>query len=300
MKKNIIHILFALLPLLSVAQKQDLSTLPDLFEGTKICLDPGHGGHDSDDRETQVGYGIIYWESDGVFAQANYASEILEALGANVNVTRHTNDTHADDRQPSLSERVAIGNTFDADIFHSIHTNGSSDKNINYTAVLKYKTAGAYESEINRMIAIMNPHIYDVAYTTAKRSWGQGLGVLNGNNQPAILSEASFHSNSKEGRRLNNSKYQKALAYSYVRSFIDYFDLADYPTGEIGGKVLYSNYKSTNMAKLSLFSSDGTLVESQYTDIGYNGYFMFELLTPGTYSVTVEVEGIDIMTIEDV
>jgi uncharacterized lipoprotein YddW (UPF0748 family)/N-acetylmuramoyl-L-alanine amidase len=307
--KKIYSILFAvILPLLTFAQQHQYSELPKLLDGKRLCLDPGHGGHDGDDREIYLGYGLTFWESDGNFFQANFAAAILDSLGADVKVTRYTNDSHDVNRQPSLSERVAIGNAFDADFFHSIHTNAGSGV-ANYTSVYQHKNTSAYTPDQTKMSKIMNNVIYDVVYTTGKYDKTANFGVLRGNNQPAVLTEACMHDYIKEGRRLNNDRYKMAMAYSYVRAYLEFYDVGVFPYGEIGGRIFYKyGYKSSNFepnnydhgeevnqAKVTL-SRDGVEIAMQYTDRAYDGYFFFDMLEEGDYTVKVEKEGMPTKT----
>ncbi|MCK5824453.1 MAG: N-acetylmuramoyl-L-alanine amidase [Ichthyobacteriaceae bacterium] len=322
MKKIYSFILAALLlPVLSFGQvyteKLDAST----FNGKRFCLDPGHGGHDSDDRENPIKFGIVYWESDGVFAQAHITSDILEELGAEVKVTRHTNDTHSEFRQPSLSERVAISNAFDADFFQSVHTNASkvvSGVAIQNRCGMYYRAVGsttvAESSEGKRMCDVMKDETFDVVYASDtgskadKVSAGIHFGVLRGHNAPAMLSEASMHNFSREGRRLNTETYQKALSWSYVRSYLKFYDAGELPFGEISGRVLFikgdetgiagdNDYKEgneVNNAKVTLLKN-GEVVAVQYTDKGYNGYFMFDRIIAGNYTVKVEKDDLPVV-----
>ncbi len=307
--KNIYSIiLFVLLPLFSFGQKHQYSELPKLLDGKRLCLDPGHGGHDGDDREIYLGYGLTFWESDGNFAQANFAAEILENLGANVKVTRYTNDSHDANRQPSLSERVAIGNAFDADFFHSIHTNSGSGV-ANYTSVFQHENNSSFTSDQTKMSQIMNDVIFNVVYTQGKYNKTANFGVLRGNNQPAVLTEACMHDYVREGRRLNSTLYKKAMAYSYVRGYLKFYDAGVFPYGEIEGRVFYkygykasgfepNNYdhgEEVNFAKITL-SRNGTVLETQYTDKGYDGYFFFDMLEEGSYNLKIEKEGMPTQT----
>ena len=61
------------------------SSAQSLF-GVKICIDPGHGGHDpANDRYIpQTGF----WESDGNFGKSLFLRDLLEDLGAIVILTR--------------------------------------------------------------------------------------------------------------------------------------------------------------------------------------------------------------------
>ncbi|MCK5781142.1 MAG: family 10 glycosylhydrolase [Flavobacteriales bacterium] len=307
--KKIYSIIFAvLLPLLTFAQQHQYSELPKLLDDKKLCLDPGHGGHDGDDREIYLGYGLTFWESDGNFFQANFAAEILESLGAEVKVTRYTNDSHDVNRQPSLSERVAIGNAFDADFFHSIHTNAGSGT-ANYTSVYQHKNTSVYTPEQNKMSKIMNNVIFDVVYTTGKYDKSANFGVLRGNNQPAVLTEACMHDYIKEGRRLNNDRYKMAMAYSYVRGYLEFYDAGVFPYGEIGGRIFYkygykpvgfnpNNYdhgEEVNQAKVTLYKS-GVELDSQYTDRAYDGYYFFDMLEEGDYTIKIEKDGMPTQT----
>ena len=87
------------------------------LDGVKICIDPGHGGHTSDDRPP--GPESTYWESEGNWFKSQHAKEILTSLGATVIVTRDGNE---DSDDPGLSVRAGIANANNVDLFHSIHS----------------------------------------------------------------------------------------------------------------------------------------------------------------------------------
>ncbi|HHH53490.1 MAG TPA: N-acetylmuramoyl-L-alanine amidase, partial [Bacteroidetes bacterium] len=109
--KQLFSVIFILLVNTVFGQLQDI----------KICIDPGHGGHNpSNDRKITLPYGIIFWESEGNLMTAFHERDLLQSLGAEVKMTRTGND---DSDDISLSSRVAIANAFGADYFHSNHTN---------------------------------------------------------------------------------------------------------------------------------------------------------------------------------
>ena len=69
--------------------------------GIKICVNPGHGGYDSDDRNVVIapytsGDPNGFWESQSNLDKGLQLREMLEAAGATVIMTRVTNTT-ADD-----------------------------------------------------------------------------------------------------------------------------------------------------------------------------------------------------------
>ena len=170
----------------------------------RICIDPGHGGHESDDRFiAETGF----WESESNFEKALFLNSMLENLGATVILTRIGNDDDVTD-DPSLSQRVAIANANNSDFFHSIHSNGYQGT-ANYTLMLYREVIGQPVSpEAVDMCNIMAPEIYSTnrtitQYVSGDYSWlAYNLGVLNGLDMPGTLSEGSFHDYIPESWRL--------------------------------------------------------------------------------------------------
>lgn len=276
--------------------------------GYKICINPGHGGHDSNDREIVLDDGIIFWESDGNLAKGLYLKSMLENLGAAVVMTRVTNTT-ADDLP--LSQIVAIANTNNVDYFHSIHSNatGTSTK-ANYTLILFQGRTNAptYPASLvmaNYLADNINKSDRTVYKTVAGDFdfYGTGqpwLGVFKGLNMPGTLSEGSFHDYFPEAYRLKSEGYLKHEAWGIARSFLQYFNGGTYTTGIIAGIVRdafdtvpasYSpingtldNYKPVNNIKVTLNPGGRVYNGDAYN----NGYYIFDNLAPGAYSVIVE------------
>ena len=114
------------------SQRTDLS-------GIKICIDPGHGGHNpSNDRLVIPDPGTQFWESESNFQKALFLKSLLEAKGATVVLTRTTNDYPNDD-EPTLAARVRVAIDNNVNWFHSIHSNASglsSNTSINYSMIM--------------------------------------------------------------------------------------------------------------------------------------------------------------------
>lgn len=274
--------------------------------GYKICINPGHGGHDSNDRQIILDNGIVFWESDGNLAKGLYLKAMLENLGATVVMTRTTNTT-ADDLP--LSQIVAIANTNNVDYFHSIHSNAGGG---NYTLILfQGKTnAPTYAGSLT-MANYLGPNINKNDRTTRWMIagdfdfYGTGqayLGVFKGLNMPGTLSEGSFHDYFPEAYRLKSEGYLKHEAWGIARSFLQYFNGGTYTTGIVAGIVrdafdtvpasynpisgTNDNYKPINNLKVTLNPGGRVYNGDAYN----NGYFMFDDLAPGTYSVIVEAD----------
>ncbi len=276
--------------------------------GYKICINPGHGGHDSDDREIPLGNGITFWESEGNLAKGLYLKTILENLGATVLMSRVTNAT-ADDLP--LSQIAAIANSNNVDYFHSIHSN-AYNKASNYTLILfhgydnnptypKSKEMGTiiYNkiNEANRTVGGINVRgDFDFYGNTS------GLGVLRPLTVPGTLSEGSFHDYTPESFRLKCESYLKHEAWGIARAFLKYFNGGDFKEGIIAGIVrdmletvpaaynpissTNDRYKPINAVKVKLEPGGKTYTGDNFN----NGYYLFDGVSPGTYKVIVEVD----------
>ena len=99
------------LPATLCGQKSD-------FDGIRIFINPGHGGNDGDDRHMIA---TDFWESEGNLEKGLFLRDLLEARKATVGMSRTTNFTSDD---LPLSTIAAMANSFNADIFLSIHSNG--------------------------------------------------------------------------------------------------------------------------------------------------------------------------------
>ena len=99
-----------------------------------VALDPGHGG----DESGAAAYGVV--ERDSNLDMAQRVGEYLKAAGVQVHMTRLDNrratglKTDPGDTRPStrndLQERSSAANRAGADIFVSLHSNGSGDPNM--------------------------------------------------------------------------------------------------------------------------------------------------------------------------
>ena len=262
------------------------------LQGIRICLDPGHGGHDpANDRRIQLPHGIVFWESEGNLTTALHERDYLQALGANVKMTR-TSNTDADDI--SLSSRVAIANAFNADYFHSNHTNAGY-AGVNYSLVLFNGTDNNPTwPNAKSMGNIMAPNLEDVLKTTRHYNRGDisflgfNLGVLRNTNMPATLSEGSFHDIPDEALRLKNDEYLKNYAWALAKSYCKYFNVQGFSTGRVGG-VVKDKKTGKVINNIQVFCSPG---DKSYTgDDYYNGFYAIGALAPGTYTLTFKRSG---------
>ncbi|GJQ61214.1 MAG: hypothetical protein SCALA702_02670 [Melioribacteraceae bacterium] len=272
--------------------------------GYRIYINPGHGGYDSNDRFIAA---TGFWESVGNLHKGLELYDMLEDLGATVDISRTTN--FSSDDLP-LSVIAQLANQFNADYFHSIHSNAFNAQ-INYTLVLfrGYDNQPVFP-QAKTMAQILWQKIYDVnrgywtyGFVNARGDWDfygstSGLGVLRNLNMPGTLSEGSFHDYIPESWRLMNYAYKTHESFAIARSFLDLYNQPDYQFGIVAGilrdpaqGVSYYAIPATNdpknpVGEVTVRLEPGNLTYT--TDMMNNGYYMFDSLAPGNYTVYFE------------
>lgn len=151
-----------------------------------VCLDPGHGGSDigavnGDLLEKNVNLEV-----------ANKLSALLVAAGYTVFQTR------TDDSTLSNADRYNYCNSQRAAILVSIHHNGSTDPNLDYTSSLYMKKSD---------IALAQIMVDTVASQLGLPNHGISRfasGVLLKADMPATISEGFFLTNTNEANLIKN------------------------------------------------------------------------------------------------
>jgi len=310
MKKIKIFIVLALLSL-SNLQAQSLA-------GYKIFVNPGHGGHDSNDREIPLGNGVTFWESEGNLTKGLYLKEILESLGATVFMSRTTNTT-ADDIH--VTQMAAIANSYNVDYFHAIHSDAGGG-GVNRTLILfQGHTNEPTYGDALTVANYLADEIFKVNRTERKMIagdfdfYGTGqayLGVFKWLNMPGTLSEGSMHDYTPETWRLKNDSYLKHEAWAIARAFLIYFMGGSFQNGIVAGILrdeletvpasykpivgTLDNYKPINKIKVTLIPSDTLrilgVVDKVYNGDEYNnGYYFFDNVIPGNYKLYFDADG---------
>lgn len=305
MRQIIIVLVFAVSTLFC----QDLS-------GIRICIDPGHGGQESDDRHMVY---ANFWESESNLTKGLELQEILVRLGASVKITRTGNYDPAPVEEsweaskpddPTLSERVEMANSFNADYFNSIHSNGYNGT-ANYTLMIYNGYTNQPRIQGSQTMAeILAPEVYAANRTashtamgdlTLNPTWSYGYGVLYPANMPATISEGSFHDYVAETWRLQNLDYRKNESHAIARAFLEYFGQPGFSTGSLAGIVRdvdntvdYYVISGSGDIRTPVNNIDVSINPGNihYTgDSNNNGYFCVDSLTPGAYTVEIMADG---------
>ena len=285
----------------------------------RVFINPGHGGHDSDDRHIptwvfSASATYDYYESNSNLTKALALEEILHSKGYETALSRHTNYTEDD---LDLYEIVALAANSGADIFFSIHSNATGiEKRINFPLALYRGWDGkpTVEGSLKLSQAVMKQAVTNklTVWTNDERSrgdwsfypdWGYkvGLGVLRFNKLPGMLSEGSFHDYLPERERLFNESYCWLEAWNQSIGIDEYFGRkGKFKNGVIAGTVRWSDMERTdddqrlfgedklrpvNGALLRLYTGRGVMIRSFTLDDLDNGVFVFTNLPKDKYKL---------------
>ncbi len=228
-----------------------------LSSGTKIVIDPGHGGKDNG----ATGYQGIK-EKDVVLDIALRLKKILvKNLACKVILTREK------DVYLELLERTAIANTSYGDIFISIHGNAAPRKNAygietyflsnaksekaletasrenmvttkdmsdDLKFILSDMLANSNMRESSELAGVIQKNLVGglkTSYSNIKDLGAKGgpFYVLHGANMPSVLTEVGFLSNPMEAKRIRQHKYRQKIAlslYNGIKGYLQEMKLA--------------------------------------------------------------------------
>jgi N-acetylmuramoyl-L-alanine amidase len=190
--------------------------------GTLIVVDPGHGGRA--DRENWKRGPTGLREAEVNLSVAQFLRDFLVAAGAEVIMTR-TTDVYLDpDIGKDNRKRAAIANDHCADLLLSIHHNAANKPEVNYTVLFYHGNAAENPASVcaaRHLLTGLNDALrlddhLPCAVLSDHRLFNNGLGLLREARVPAVLSEASFHSNPQEEQRLRDPVYNRREAYGHL------------------------------------------------------------------------------------
>ena len=237
---------------------------------TKIYINPGHGGYDSDDRPQALPpfYSqdtLHFWESSSNLDKGLILYHMLDSLnqipgedGWVFMISRTLNRT-VDDR--NLSEIVEESNAFESNFMLSIHTNAGNPANyplMLYSGVDEGDDLNGYShkvTEVNnaegravsKMIGDNIRALPLVPWTNKMQlrgdktfardimGWSNGYGVLRNLTTPGVISEARMHDYAPETYRLMNHEYRWLEAWHFLHAFVHYYKGRTLKTGNIAG-----------------------------------------------------------------
>lgn len=284
----------------------------------RVFLNPGHGGHDSDDRPCPffnegMQERVEYYESDSNLKGAMAMKDILRERGYEVFMSR-VNNTTADDLNLFEIHQLALNSG--ADVFFSIHSNssGSATRRVNFPFAIYRGYDGAGTADGSEQLAnIVSSNLSDCEATSWSRGgithgdWTfyknrSGLGVFRWNKLPGILIENCFHDYQIERERLLNKDYCWLLGVINCRSLDKFFNRPAQNFGVVAGIVRFDyprkgkkmvafgkdSHQPQNGVPVELCDLEGNPIQTYQIDNFNNGFYCFTRVRPGRYLVAID------------
>ena len=225
-----------------------------------VFLDPGHGSGDAG-AAFRFEDGEVLREADVALSIAHKTAELLRAKGFQVILSREKEyradadaDANNDGRmnyRDDLQQVVDMANDSRADIFISLHHNGSANNTASGVEV--YYCADRSFADQSRMLAELvqanlMQGLRDIGYEAFDRGvkddsllysrngrrWhlfvlgaARSRGHPRATNMPGILGEALFVSNPAEAKLLASEEVRWALARGYANAVVTYFQMQE-------------------------------------------------------------------------
>lgn len=191
------------------------------LRGKRIMVDPGHGGSDTG----AIGPAGTK-ESLVTLAVGLKLRDKLEELGADVRMTRDTDRKVSGNpdgtQKEELQARVALANSWPAEVYVSVHANSSTNSAAHGTETYHSRNASAKSREM-----AANVH-EEMVKATGFRDRGvqeAGFYVIKNTNMPAILVETGFVSNPVEEAQLVSPDMQDKMAQAITNGVAKTFGL---------------------------------------------------------------------------
>lgn len=183
----------------------------------KIVLDAGHGGWDPG----KTGTGGKN-EKELNLSVVEKLAEYLEQGGAEVILTRSSDDALGDGKRTDMAERKRIVNESDADILISIHQNAFPSAKAKGAQVFYHNSSGNGKVLAECVQESLRSRVDGSNHRQAKEN--TDYYILRTTEVPAVIVECGFLSNYEEEKLLNDEAYQEKLAWAIYCGVLDYFE----------------------------------------------------------------------------
>lgn len=199
----------------TVGEKAEKAMVP-MLKAT-IVLDAGHGGWDPGKTGT-AGKN----EKELNLAVAEKLAEYLEMGGAEVILTRKSDDALGEGKKTDMAERKKIANESGADILVSIHQNAFPSAKAKGAQVFYHKNSAQGKMLAECVQENLKKRVDGSNHRQAKEN--ESYYILKTTEIPAVIVECGFLSNREEEKRLNDGGYQEKLAWAIYCGILDYFE----------------------------------------------------------------------------
>lgn len=173
----------------------------------RVCVDAGHEGGKA---------GFDPGAVNGSKKEAVAALAIAKKVGCKLTEKGYlVRFTRTKDQDMTLAERCRISNSFDADIFVSIHLNSATNKSASGVETLRYPKVGTRTKNLAKNV--QTELIAALGWKDRGVKERSDLYVLKHTVASAVLVECGFLSNSAESEKLFDSKWQEKIASAIVK-----------------------------------------------------------------------------------
>jgi N-acetylmuramoyl-L-alanine amidase len=180
-----------------------------------IVIDAGHGGIDAGTNHGNI------LEKDINLAIAKKLENFFTGRGnINVIMTRDTDELYQKDRNKDIVHRVKVVKESKADLLVSIHVN-SFPGSQSFGGQTFYK---ANSEESKKLADFIQKKLIEIQPENYRKIKEGPYYVLRKSPVPAVIVEVGFISNSKDRKRISNSKEQDKIAQAIGEGIIDYFN----------------------------------------------------------------------------
>ena len=231
----------------------------------KIYIDPGHNASGADTGA--VGYGLK--EQDVSVQIGVLLRDMLINSGQTVKMSRDSiTDTVSSSLNGSLAYRYNGANSWNADIFVSIHCNAANTKA--YGCETYYCTGS---TQGRALAECVQPHMTAETQRYNRGVKSANFAVIRHTNMPAILVETAFIDNYDDNRFLANDDGKYKCAVAIYKGICDYLGI-EYKL-ESEDKLMskeYEELKAENDRQNVIINQMGTELEELRNTVKYKIY----------------------------
>lgn len=191
-----------------------------LMTDAKIVLDAGHGGWDPGKTGTKGKN-----EKELNLAVAEKLAAYLETGGAEVILTRNSDDALGAGKKADMAERKRIANESGAEILVSIHQNAFPSPRAKGAQVFYHSSSANGKLLAECVQENLRSRVDGSNGRQAKEN--KDYYILRTTEIPAVIVECGFLSNAEEEQMLNDGAYQEKLAWAIYCGILDYFEKID-------------------------------------------------------------------------
>lgn len=228
---------------------------------SKIYIDPGHNASGSDTGA--VGFGLK--EQDITVQIGVILRDMLVKNGQTVKMSREKiTDNISESLSGSLSARYNGANSWNADLFVSIHCNAANSKA--YGCETYYYSSSANGEKLAKSVQSHLPEETGRANRGVKTA---NFAVIKNTNMPAILVETAFIDNYDDNKFLASESGRESCATAIYKGLCDYLNI-EYNLSKGDNDLMskeYDELKSKNESQDTIINEMGAEINQNTNDI---------------------------------